>query len=334
MRAWLFLASIFVPAVAGCSGDDGMPTTPATWQVLAEQRPSSLLGVWASSVDDVWVVGGREGIGMEPSVFHFDGTAWTKLSVGMPDLDLWQVFGFAGGDVFLAGSRGTILRYRDGAFEQIPTPGSDVVFGLWGTGPDDMWAVGGQPAANGFVWRYRGGAAFEAVPGTPAELSMGAVWKVTGRAENDVWLSSSRGLVMHWDGQALTEERIGETGESLFSIGCSADACVTAGANLGTGVLYENTGAGWEKEPGDAPALRGVTPVGDHRYVVGAGGTVIHRTDDGYVSDTPGLTARSLHAAWATDDGSLFTVGGDFDRAPTLQGVVLYKGTRQLPPLP
>jgi len=333
MRAWPYIASVVLAVSPACSGDDGPPVTPATWQVLAEQRPSSFLAVWASSVDDVWVVGGREAIGLGPSVFHYDGTAWTKLDTGMPDLDLWQVFGFTGGDVFLAGSRGTILRYRNGTFEQITTPGSDVVFGLWGSSPDDMWAVGGQPAANGFVWRYRGGDSFEVMPGTPAELSMGAVWKVTGRAADDVWLSSSRGLVMHWDGQTLSDERIGETGESLFSIGCSAEACVTAGANLGNGVLYENTGAGWEKQPGDPPALRGVTPVGDHRYIVGAGGTVLHRTDGGYVSDTPGLTVRSLHAAWATDDGSLFAVGGDFDRAPTTQGVLLFKGAQELPPL-
>ena len=94
----------------GCSGDDGGPAAPATWQLLGENRPSALLGAWASSVDDAWVVGGREGSGGSPTVFHFDGTAWTKLDTGKPNLDVWQVFGFA-----KAERRGAAEHQRAGA---------------------------------------------------------------------------------------------------------------------------------------------------------------------------------------------------------------------------
>jgi hypothetical protein len=330
MRA-LPIAVLFI--IASCGGDDGPPD--ARWQLVGEDRPSSLLAVWADGTENVWVVGGREGIGGSPVVLHHDVNGWAQLDSGVMNVDLWQVFGFADGTVFLAGSNGTILRYRAGAFDKLTTPGTDIVFGLWGSSSNDVWAVGGQAAGSPFVWHYTG-TAFEAVPGIPADLATGTVWKVTGRAANDVWMSCSRGIVLHWDGNALSSETIGATSESLFSIGCSATSCVTAGANVTNGVLYENNGSGWVSNvpTTDGPAWRGVTPVTEQLRVVGAIGAVLERSGDGWVPEMHGLTTETLHAAWADSDGNLFAVGGKFDRTPTLDGVLLYKGAVDLPTLP
>lgn len=331
MRSLLIAAVLFL---ASC-GDDGPTQTEGTWQLLGQKRPSSLLATWASGLGDVWVVGGREGAGAGPTVFHYDGTAWTKLDSGQVNVDLWQVFGFADGTVFLGGSNGTILRYRNGTFEKLPTPSPDIVFGLWGSSPTDVWAVGGQTTGKGFVWRFTG-TAFEAVPGVPMELATGTVWKVTGRAANDVWMSCSKGLVLHWDGAALSSERVGGMEESLFSIGCQGTRCVTAGTNISNGVLYQNDGASWVSRvpTPDGPVWRGVTPTGEHTYVVGMVGAVLRLDGDKWVSDPHGLTTEALHAAWSDADGNLFAVGGKFDRALTIDGVLLYKGAATLPPLP
>jgi hypothetical protein len=335
MRAPLAIAILL--AASAC-GDDGSTTnTTATWQLLASDQPSSLLAVWAPSTDNAWVVGGREGIGGEPPVWHFDGTAWTKLSTGMTSVDLWQVFGFEGGPVFMAGSNGTILRFEDGTFTKLTTPGANVIFGLWGASPTDMWAVGG--AANGgnaFIWHYAG-QQFDEVDGIPAELT-GNVWKVTGRAANDVYMSGSQGHVLHWDGNALSSETIGTLPESeeLFSLGCGATHCVVAGSNGTNGVLFDDDGSGWTSRvpTEDGPQWRGVTPVADEPYVVGQFGTVLHYDDGAFVVDPHGLTTKTLHAAWSNDAGDLFTVGGDFQRVPTEAGVLLYKGAEALPSLP
>lgn len=332
-------AALSLSILAGCGGDDGPTPSEAKWQLLGERRPSSLLAVWAGSVDNVWVVGGREGLGNGPTVLHYDGTAWTKLDTGLVNVDLWSVFGFSD-QVFLAGSNGTLLRYRNNAFETLTAPANDIVFGLWGSAPDDVWAVGGQNTGRAFAWHFDG-TAFTAVAGVPADLvAMGTVWKVTGRAANDVYMSGSRGTVLHWDGSTLTNEVIGGTEESLFSIGCGSARCVTAGTNLANGVLYENAGAGWaSKVPTpDGPVWRGMTPTGDHPYVVGMFGAVLRLDGDKWVADQHKLTSKNLHAAW-TDadgnvDGNLWAVGGDFDRAPSIEGVLLFKGVQELPTLP
>ncbi len=330
---------VSIVAATACGDDASTPdaTTSATWQLLASQQPSSLLAVWAPSVDNVWIVGGREGIGGAPTVWHRDATAWNKLDSGVLNVDLWQVFGFDDGTVFLGGSNGTILRYRDGAFTKITTPTTDIVFGLWGSSSNDVWAVGGQTNGRAFVWRYQG-TSFEVVPGVPTELTTsGTVWKVTGRSANDVWMSCAQGRVLHWDGQALAGEDIGSFGdaESLFSIGCSASRCVTAGTNLTNGVLYENEGSGWSSgvPTPDGPVWRGVTPTGEHQYVVGASGQVLRDDNGTWVPDQHRLTTEAFHAAWSDADGNLFAVGGKFDRAPTIDGVIVFKGP-PLPPLP
>jgi len=330
MRTLLIAALLFT---ASCG--DGSDDQEAKWQLLGERRPSSLLAVWAGSPQDVWVVGGREGAGMGPSVFHYDGVTWSKLDTGQDNVDLWQEFGFSGDAVYFGGSNGTILRYRNGAFEKLPTPSPDIIFGLWGSSPDDVWAVGGQTTGKAFVWRLQGGA-FMPVTGVPAELATGTVWKVTGRAANDVWMSCSRGLVLHWDGQALSSERIGGTEESLFSIGCHAGRCVTAGTNISNGVLYQNDGEGWSSRvpTADGPVWRGVTPMGEHAYVVGMFGAVIRLDAGRWVSDPHGLTTEALHAAWSDAEGNLYAVGGKFDRALTIDGVLLYRGKSELPALP
>ena len=329
MRTVIALLLVFV----GCGGGD--PDGEGHWQLLGSSRTSSLLAAWASGVDDAWIVGGREGLGTAPVAYHFDGTAWTRLDTGLVDVDLWQVFGFADGTVFLGGSNGTIVRYRAGeGLTPITTPTTDTVFGLWGSASSDVWAVGGTTTGRAFVWHYTG-TAFESVPGVPSDLATGTVWKVTGRTATDVWMSCSKGMVLHWDGQALSNESIGTTEQSLFSIGCSDTRCVTAGTNLTNGVLYVNEGAGWTSRVPtlDGPVWRGVTPTGANTYVVGLVGAVIRADGDQWVSEPHGLTVQPLHAVWSTPD-AVFAVGGQFDRAITTDGVALFKGAVDLPPLP
>jgi hypothetical protein len=214
------------------------------------------------------------------------------------------------------------------------------VFGLWGTSPSDMWATGGKLSSDAFVWHFDG-TAWSEVAGVPADLVAaggGAVWKVTGTSKTDVWMSASKNYILHWDGQTLTNEKIGledQLEKTLFSIGCSKTHCVTAGSNQSNGVLYDRGAAAWTTGFAEgAPVWRGVTPVGEHQYVVGQFGAVVRYDGTRWVEDSHMLTTETLHAAWSDDDGNVFAVGGKFDRPITIDGVILFKGAADLPTLP
>jgi hypothetical protein len=324
---------LFPLLVAACGGDDddgGPGPGGPEWNLLGENQRASLLSVWGSSASDVWVVGGDNRDDLGPLVFHLDGEEWSAVDAGVRNVDLFWVFGFDGGPVYFGGTNGTILRYEDGAFEQLETPGNGVVFGIWGTSPDELWAVGGGfgGGGGGFVWRLDGDVWIEA-PDVPEDIvSDGTSFKVAGRAADDVWISCSSGTMLHWDGAALTRDDVAEAADDpLFSVSCDSDRCVAVGGTTNGGI-FENTGDGWvsSSPTEDAPVWRGVVVSDSGAQVVGLFGTML--TDDGgeWVADPQDLSSENLHASWVDPDGGVWAVGGKFDSPMTEDGVLLFKG--------
>jgi hypothetical protein len=161
------------------------------------------------SRDDVWAAG-RGG-----ALVHFDGSNWRRLSSHESLGDLGAVAGVGADEVWAVGLTVTrdpqSARYRPATgWEAIPMPPGGLAFmkGLWGSGPDDVWAVA---------------AAYPIVPGvsppnpvlTPIYHWQGGAWTrltgydnayfadVWGAAANDVWIVGEMNL--RWDGAAFTK---------------------------------------------------------------------------------------------------------------------------------
>ncbi|HTE49715.1 MAG TPA: hypothetical protein VK698_02495 [Kofleriaceae bacterium] len=318
-------------APLGCGGGDDDDDDAdddggvSDWQVVGQDQPAALLSVWGSSESDVWAVGGDPGDDGGPLVFHYEGGEWTRLDSGERGVDLWWVFGFEGGPVFMSGSAGTILRYQDGAFEKFTTPGVSIVFGMWGAAPDDVWAVGGNNGGgSGFVWRFDGSewAAAE----LPADITgEDTVWKVAGIAADDVWMSATAAKTLHWNGSSLDAELVPGSGASLTSVGGNAERFIAVGGDI-FGEIFENAGDGWESVLEPDELMVGVAVSDDQAYAVGHFGTILRRESDGWVADGEPATEENLHAAWIDPAGGVWTVGGQFDARPTTSGVLLHNG--------
>lgn len=318
MRSCL-LASALVVCACGGSSDD------ATWEVVAQDQPSSLLSVWASSSTDVWVVGGDRKDGTGPIVEHYDGTAWTAMPTGITGVDLWWVFGFKDGPVFMSGTGGTILRYQNGTFDQLTTPGTLTVFGMWGASPTDLWAVGGNASGGGFAWRFDG-TTWTNDADVPADITaQGTIWKVGGRAANDIWMSGSAGTMLHWNGSSLDRTDV-MVDAPLLSVAGNDEFFATVGGQF-AGVLYENDGSGWKSKISQSgPLLTGVAVSDAGAYAVGQYGSVLHRDDGGTWNIEKAVTQENLHGAYIDPDGGVWAAGGKFDTAPLTSGVLLHKG--------
>ena len=173
------LVTCLLACIACCSG----PADDATWHVVAQKLHPAVLSVWGTSESDVYIVGSDLGgtPATGPLAMHFDGSSWTRLDTGIPSGELWWVYGFANGPVYMGGAGGVILRYQNKLFTKLTTPGLNTVFGIWGASPDDMWAVGG--ASNGthaFAWRLQGGDTWIEAENFPAELANESLWKMYG----------------------------------------------------------------------------------------------------------------------------------------------------------
>lgn len=327
-----FIAAL---AAAACGSDEtqassttGTPSDQGTWSLVFEELPGALPSIWGSSATDVWSVGGDPGDGTGPMVLHFDGSRWTRRKTGESG-DLWWVFGFAGGPVFMGGQGGLILRWQNGAFEKMPTPGTNTVFGIWGTSPEDLWAVGGAGTTptGGFAWRFDGSSWKEA-EGFPAEAAKDAtVFKVWGRSANEVWLVGTGGLILRYDGKAFVEEA-SPTPRTLFTVHASSDRVAAVGG-FSTGVVLENDGAGWaDVTPAGAPQMSGVCLTEDRGYAAGVMGAVLRRTESGWAPEETGLEVREdLHATWIDPDGGVWAVGGQVAAFPLIRGVMIHKGS-------
>jgi hypothetical protein len=335
VQGWKSGLVLWIGLAVGCE-DPVDPDEPVdTWQIVHEGVPGALLSVWGTSARDVWVVGADARDGSGPVVLHFDGQAWARLSTGQSGGDLWWVFGFPEGPVYMGGDDGVILRHDPaaGSFTPMATPGIGTVFGIWGASPSDVWAVGGaSESEGGFAWRLRGGAnAWEAEPSVPADVVTGAaIWKIYGTSTSDAWAVGSNGVALHWDGTVFSRGNTG-VGSSLFTVH-AADGRYAAVGGSASGFIVEHDGIEWiNTTPDPAPmGLSGVTlgPAG-LGVAVGLFGAVLVRDDDGWRVEPLGqaATRQNLHGSWIDDEGGLWVAGGQTLVPPFVDGILLHRGT-------
>jgi hypothetical protein len=318
------LALAFALALSGCDEAASPSDEPAReWTLALEGLPGALLSVWGTSASDVWAVGGDARDGTGPLVVHYDGAGWTRRPTGQTAGDLWWVHGFADGSLYLGGTGGVILRYEGGRFTKMDTPGTATVFGLWGASPDDMWAVGGEAGAAGFIWRLQGDV-WTPQPGVPADA---AIWKVSGRGADDVRFVGEQGVTFRWDGATLAPLESGAR-TSLFTVHAGARRYVAVGGQV-SGVILEDAGDGWKTVLGSTD--QGLTGVwlrdDDTGYAVGQYGSVYARDAEGWHEEDHGLALRAdLHAVWIDPGGGVWAVGGQTASQPLTDGVLIHLG--------
>lgn len=132
----------------------------AAWTEVASPTTQDLWGVWGSSANDVWAVGGSarlpDGV---PTIVHYDGSAWTltdlsALGLMMGPRALFKVWGSGASDVYAVGDAGIMLHWNGAAWEELMVGADDDLIAVWGTGPDNIVAVGGR--ANGIIAHWNG----------------------------------------------------------------------------------------------------------------------------------------------------------------------------------
>ncbi len=104
------------------------------WHVEATGTDAALTELTA--LGDGTLVAGGEGV----LAFREDG-AWSTQALGWNVVDVW---GPHRADVFAIGNDHAIRRWDGDAWRTMPRPEVDDLNALWGSGPDDVWAVGGS----------------------------------------------------------------------------------------------------------------------------------------------------------------------------------------------
>jgi photosystem II stability/assembly factor-like uncharacterized protein len=203
------------------------------------------------------------------------------------------------------------------------------LFGLWGSGPDDVWTVGGNvllPANGAQVWHWDG-AAWSAVALPPEAAAPTAMYKVWGTGPDDVWVCGLNGVVLRWDGAAWTVVPTGST-QPLYTIHGTSGSDVWAVGGAGNGVALHWDGTAFtDRTPAFVETLQGVSATADGVVVVGWGGRVLAGDAAALVDDPRGRASfADLHAVWRDPDGGAWMVGGDLGSSELTGGTLVYDG--------
>lgn len=311
--------------------DTGDPLPAADWALVASDTKSALMSIHGRGPDDVYAVGADDGSG--GLILHYDGSSWSRVTNGDKH-DLWWVETFADGTAIAAGSGGTILRDKgDGAgFVRDVTPGlgSQTIYGVWGSGSDDLWAVGGFAGRWGFLWHWDGESWTnqELPDGLPlsADGELPALFKVWGRAADDVWVVGGNGTILHYDGAAWSVID-GGTDQLLFTVHGNADEVVIVGPET---VLVGGLDGFTNQVPEGAGILQGACTEPDGGVLVsGQSGTLWVLSVEGEWEqqvNTFGVSPESLHATWVDPTGGRWSVGGSVLSGALDQGIVVHQG--------
>lgn len=164
-------------------------------------------------------------------VLRWDGARWRSMTELHPNLTRVR----AVGDGVAIMGRDSLLRFEGGEWSEPAS--ADALRATWGSGPDDVWAVGD----GGRVLRWDGDRVQRLEP--PTQHTLRALW---GDAADAVWAVGDAGTILQWDGSRWSAEDSG-TEQALYAVWGTGPGDVWAGGS--GGVLLHRDSDGWSVVP-------------------------------------------------------------------------------------
>lgn len=147
--------------------------TMKTWHLGTTVGASDIHGLGPA---DIWAVGPSE------TLYHWDGVDWTKVHATANGVDTDQVWAAGPNDVWVGGSTSGSVYHWDGVTWAAHKVSNWGAADLWGSGPNDLFAVSGSNSSPGIIYHWDGVAWTEQISGQGEGLA--AIWGV----DKDVWV--------------------------------------------------------------------------------------------------------------------------------------------------
>lgn len=270
-----------------------------------------VIALWGRAGNDVYALAAAvPGAGTR----RYDGTGWSTVPTQIDEPH--AIWGSGAGEVLVGGAGGRLSRGDAAGWKTIfPATGETRrLTGVWGSAPDDVYAVGGD-ASTGFALHFDGQSwRPEAVPpGTPR---LTAVWG----SGSSVYAVGMAGTILRKSKGVAFASLSSGTKASLEAIWGRSEAELFAVGAQGTFLTY--TGGAWSADPGTHTAdLSAVT--GDATRIFVAGGKELSVLDAaagaGWAS-IPLPPAVNGIAALALNASGELVAGGDGGQLCTRTG--------------
>ncbi len=202
-------------------------------------------GVWGSSPQHVFAVGGQPG-----EIWHYNGEGWNKQYRGNASDNLHGVWGCASNDVWAvgqdtSGGGGIALHYDGTSWTRLVNFGHGLLR-IWGSACHDIWVTGALPPSTTEFWHYDGTSwTRHPASGIPTGIP-GGLW---GSSSGQLWSVHSGGEIFHWDGSTWAPQPSGTTTHLATVFGFASDDVFVAGAS---GTLHHYDGRAWHQVSNNA----------------------------------------------------------------------------------
>ncbi|MBI3578415.1 MAG: hypothetical protein HY276_01995 [Ignavibacteriales bacterium] len=302
--------------------------------------------IWASSPNDVYVVGHNErGFG---KMFHFDGKNWKPVGLNPLEggtiagsIDLTAIYGFHPNDIWAVGVRnytdyGPPQRYLDSSlvihfdgrqWSEYKVNGDKILQSIWGNSSADVWAAGWN-----MLYHFNGGTWKQFSISLP---SQGIQFiSINGNSSNDVYMNGFRNDVVqpvdtsalflyHYNGNlwSVIDSVVRTTGppeDEKFGHGLFAVNNTLFSAGYG---VFKNTSGRWERMfYADWPILRIYGTSTSNLFAVGEESQVYHFNGvDWYRYSQFSGTEKYFSSVW-TNGVEVFVVGNNGLKTYILHG--------------
>lgn len=214
--------------------------------------------------------------------------AFTKIPTGVTGY-LWGIYSSGPSDIWVVGDNGAVLHY-DGMTWTTVSFTTERLLSIWGAGASDIW-IGGY---NGKAFHYDG-TTWTAVslPGT------GQLLGLTGTGPRDLWATNGSAL-SHWNGTAWSNTAVSGNMQAIWAAGASD---VWAVGTSGSANHYDGTK--WSSVPSSVTdTFWGVGGSGSKDvWAVGMNGALAHWDGTSFKKSSAGTTANlvSVTALNASD---------------------------------
>ena len=278
----------------------------ASWQAQTSGTTQSLDGVWGSGPNDVFAVG--TGVDRDPALtVHWapgrprtrDRRSRLKRRLGeRPQRRLRR--GPDRHDPALGERRRLVAAQTSGS------PPTAQLFGVWGAGPNDVFAVG---VGGVILHSSNDGASWAAqISGTTQDLF--GVW---GSGPNDVFAVGYNGADPALDQRRrlLADPELGDHADPLTGVWGSGPNDVFAVGQNGVILHSTNDGASWQAQnSGTTQILEASGGAAQATSSPWAGGVILHSTNDGasWQAQSVGPRRTSIDV-WGSGPNDVFAVG-------------------------
>jgi hypothetical protein len=216
-------------------------------------------------------------VGTGDKIYRYDGTTMTKVSSGEPSgnpagIDWKAIHGTGANDIWAVGSKGRVTHFNGQSWIEAASASVSTLDDVWVSPDGSAWAVG----ESGTAMRYTPGGRWQDI----AELTLSTVqWKsVTGTSSSDVWVASYESLIYHFDGtQWRAVTGVPSASPYIHKLWALGPNDVWGAAEFG-GIVHWD-GVKWlALDVRLSASLHGIWMApGGEGWVVGDGGTVLHR---------------------------------------------------------